>query len=109
MVHFDYAFNQRKSDTGTTYTICCIDGVVGLVEDIENLPVDVRAELIDGQIFYFAAPMTIHQRLSKKIFRTLDRYIEENHGDCEAFYAPIAIRLIEDGKNHLEPDVIRKK
>ena len=79
------------------------------VEDIDNLPVDVRAELIDGQIFYFAAPMTIHQRLSKKIFRTLDRYIEENHGDCEAFYAPIAIRLIEDGKNHLEPDVIRKK
>ena len=79
------------------------------VEDIENLPVDVRAELIDGQIFYFAAPMTIHQRLSKKIFLTLDRYIEENHGDCEAFYAPIAIRLIEDGKNHLEPDVIRKK
>ena len=33
------------------------------VEDIENLPDGVRAELIDGQIFYFASPRTIHQRL----------------------------------------------
>ena len=34
------------------------------VEDIENLPEGVRAELIDGQMFYFAAPKIIHQELS---------------------------------------------
>ena len=34
------------------------------VDDIENLPEGVRAELIDGQIFYMAAPKVVHQRVS---------------------------------------------
>lgn len=76
------------------------------VEDIENLPEGVRAELIDGQMFYFAAPKLIHQRLSGKLYRKIADYIEKNSGKCEAFYAPVGVRLVEDGKNHLEPDII---
>ena len=76
------------------------------VEDIEKLPEGVRAELIDGQIFYFAAPKLIHQRLSGKLYRKIADYIEKNSGNCEAFFAPVGVRLVEDAKNHLEPDVI---
>ena len=76
------------------------------VEDIENLPEGVRAELIDGQIFYFAAPKVIHQRLSKIIFMKIANYIEANNGTCEVLYAPVAVRLVEDGKNQLEPDIV---
>ena len=76
------------------------------VDDIENLPEGVRAELIDGQIFYMAAPKVIHQRLSGKLYRELCQYIEEHDGTCEVFFAPLGIKLAEDGKNHLEPDVI---
>ena len=76
------------------------------VEDIENIPDGVRAELIDGQIFYFAAPKLIHQRLSGKLYRKIADYIEKNSGNCEAFFAPVGVRLVEDAKNHLEPDVI---
>lgn len=76
------------------------------VEDIENLPEGVRAELIDGQIFYFATPKVIHQRLSKIIFMKIANYIEANNGTCEVLYAPVAVRLVEDGKNHLEPDIV---
>lgn len=76
------------------------------VEDIENLPDGVRAELIDGQIFYFAAPKIIHQRLSGKLYRKIGDYIEKNQGHCEAFYSPVTVRLEENNKNHLEPDII---
>ena len=46
------------------------------VEDIENLPDGVRAELIDGQIFYFASPRTIHQRLQMKLAYELYHYVD---------------------------------
>ncbi len=31
-------------------------------DDYYNIPEDVRAELIDGQIYYQAAPNRIHQK-----------------------------------------------
>ena len=34
------------------------------VDDLDGLPDDVRAELIDGEIYYMTAPSTIHQILS---------------------------------------------
>lgn len=52
------------------------------------------------------APKVIHQRLSGKLYRELWHYIEEHDGNCEVFFAPLGVRLVEDGKNHLEPDVI---
>ena len=76
------------------------------VEDIENLPEGVRAELIDGQIFYFATPKVIHQRLLGFLYRKISDYIEENDGECEVLIAPIKVWLVEDNKNYLEPDVI---
>lgn len=76
------------------------------VEDIENMPDGVRAELIDGQIFYFAAPMPVHQRLLMKVANVLYNHIENNHGTCEVFVAPLSVKLVEDGKNYLEPDIV---
>ena len=32
-------------------------------EDYYNLPENVRAELIDGQIYYMAAPTRVHQEI----------------------------------------------
>lgn len=75
-------------------------------EDIENLPEDVRAELIDGQIFYMATPKTIHQRLLGNLYFKLRLYIEEKGGKCEIFPAPFAVRITDERKNYLEPDLI---
>ena len=75
-------------------------------EDLEAFPEDVRAEVIDGQIFCFAAPKVVHQKLVIKLGSRLDRYIEEHSGKCQAFVAPIAVRLYCDNKTSLEPDVI---
>lgn len=76
------------------------------VEDIENLPEDVRAELIDGQIFFMAAPTTIHQRLLSRLAFELQMYIRTQGGNCEVFFAPFTVRLEEEDKNHLEPDLM---
>ena len=76
------------------------------VEDIENLPDGVRAELIDGQIFYFAAPMTVHQKLQAELFYTLLHHVKTNEGKCNVFVAPLAVKLVNDGRNHLEPDIV---
>ncbi len=76
------------------------------VEDIERLPDGVRAELIDGQIFYFASPRTIHQRLQAELFYTLLHHVKMSEGRCEVFVAPMSVKLVDDGKNYLEPDII---
>jgi len=76
------------------------------VEDIENLPDGVRAELIDGQIFYCAAPKMIHQRLQAELFYVLLHHVRSNGGKCEVFVAPLSVKLVDDRKNYLEPDIV---
>lgn len=39
--------------------------------DYYTLPEDVRAELIDGQIYYQTAPSRIHQKILGKIHQKL--------------------------------------
>ena len=37
-------------------------------DDYYNLPATVRAELIDGKIYYLAAPSRIHQKISSELY-----------------------------------------
>ena len=76
------------------------------VEDIRNLSEDVRAELIDGQIYYFAAPKMIHQRIAAMLLTRLQHHIEEKHGDCQAYTAPADVCLDCDDRTMVEPDVM---
>ena len=72
--------------------------------DYYALPEDVRAELIDGQIYYQAAPSRIHQRLLGKIHQRIANYIDSKSGSCEVYPAPFAVKLWEDRKTIVEPD-----
>ena len=47
-------------------------------EDYWNLPEDVRAELIDGQIYYQAAPSRIHQTISGELYTVINNYIKSH-------------------------------
>ena len=75
------------------------------IEDIYALPDGVRAELIDGQIYYMAAPNTTHQRIVGKLFNLITNYISAKDGHCEPFIAPFAVFLNKDDKNYVEPDI----
>ena len=57
------------------------------VEDIEELPEGVRAELIDGQMFYMATPSRKHQGLVGNLFGEIFAYLNQ------------------DNRTYLEPDI----
>lgn len=75
------------------------------IEDIYALPDGVRAELIDGQIYYMAAPTRTHQRISMALSRMIGNYIESKGVACEIYAAPFGIFLNNDEKNYYEPDI----
>lgn len=73
--------------------------------DYYNLPEDVRAELIDGQIYNQAAPGYMHQKILMSISKTIANYIDAKGGPCEVLPAPFAVKLFEDNKTIVEPDI----
>jgi len=75
-------------------------------KDYYNLPENVRAELIDGQIYYMAAPSRIHQKILMELSATIRDFIRSQKGPCEVYPAPFAVKLFsEDDKNVVEPDI----
>lgn len=76
------------------------------LEDYYALPEDVRAELIDGEIFIMEAPTVPHQVLVMETCRQLMNYIEEQGGDCLALPSPLDVQLDCDDKTMVEPDVV---
>lgn len=74
-------------------------------DDYYALPEDVRAELIDGQIYYQAAPNRRHQKLVMTLSKLIANYIDVKGGSCEVYPAPFAVKLRKDRKNIVEPDI----
>lgn len=75
-------------------------------KDIMALPEGVRAELIDGEIFYMATPNTIHQALLRELSYTFVTYQKQNKGRCQTFFAPYSVFINRDEYNYLEPDLL---
>lgn len=73
--------------------------------DYYNLPEEVRAELIDGQIYYQAAPSRVHQKILSELHITIGNYIRSKGGSCEVYPAPFAVKLQEDRETIVEPDI----
>ena len=76
------------------------------LDDIYNLPEGVRAELLNGEIYYMAPPGWTHQRISMALSSEIAAYIKKQDGDCQVLAAPFAVFLNEGSeKNYLEPDI----
>lgn len=73
--------------------------------DYYNLPANIRAELIDGQFYYMAAPSRIHQRILSELHLTIGQYIRTKGGDCEIYPAPFAVKLFQEKDTIVEPDI----
>lgn len=84
-------------DTGTErrYTI----------EDIYALPDGVRAELIDGRLYYLATPTRTHQKLAGGMYLSVANYIHSHNGTCEVYIPPFAVYPFHDEEAYLEPDL----
>ncbi len=84
---------MKKEETGYT------------IRDIEALPENERAELIDGKIYWMATPTTTHQRILNFLNFEFYRYVKEKQGDCEVFISPFAVYLNETS-TYVEPDLV---
>jgi len=75
------------------------------IADIYNLPEGIRAELVDGQIYYMEPPTRTHQKISGFLHATIYNNIRSNNGKCEVYAAPFAVFLNRDDMNYFEPDI----
>lgn len=75
------------------------------VEEFYNLPDEIHAELINGEIVYMAAPSTIHQDISGELYYIIKDYIKSQAGKCRAYTAPFGVQLHEGEDTVLEPDI----
>ncbi len=74
------------------------------IEFIEALPEHVQAELIDGQIFYMATPVTLHQQLLSFLTLEIGMYLRRKKGPCQLLFSPTAVYL--DENTYLIPDLL---
>jgi len=75
-------------------------------DDYYNLPETVRAELIEGYLIYNqAAPSRIHQTILMELSGTIREYLKAKGGRCRVYPAPFAVKLKEDRKTIVEPDI----
>lgn len=75
------------------------------VADVDALPEDVRAEIIDGRIFLMASPKVIHQTILYKLWEKIDLFITSKDGSCQTYGAPLDIYLNCDDKTRVQPDI----
>ena len=75
-------------------------------DDILALPEGVRAELIDGKMYYMASPTMTHQRLIMGLSAQIYNHIREHDGGCQVFPAPFAVFIMNDKRNYFEPDIV---
>lgn len=73
--------------------------------DYDNLPKNIRAELINGQFYNLAAPSRIHQKISSELYTVIHQYIKSKNSHCQAYYAPFSVKLFPDAKTIVEPDI----
>lgn len=61
--------------------------------DVLSWGEDVRAEIIDGELYMMAEPSRVHQEISGEIFRQLANFLREKQ--CRVYAAPFGVRLFE--------------
>lgn len=75
-------------------------------DDYYNLPENIRAELIEGNVIYNqAAPSRIHQTILMELSGTIRDYLKSKGGPCRVYPAPFAVKLKKDRKTIVEPDI----
>lgn len=74
------------------------------LDDYYRLPNDVRAELIDGRLFYMQSPTSAHQNIIGELYFATRLFIKEKNGTCQPFMAPLDVQLDCDDKTMIQPD-----
>lgn len=74
-------------------------------DDYYSLPENIRAELIGGQFYHMTAPSRVHQEILMFLADKIANYINSQNGICKVYPAPFAVKLFENNKTIVEPDI----
>ena len=74
------------------------------LDDYYALPDERRVELIDGVIYDMSCPLRVHQAILGQLHLQLAPCVEE-HPECELFFAPADVRLDNDNRTMVQPDL----
>lgn len=74
-------------------------------EDYYNMPDEIRAELIDGEMVYMASPSRIHQEILGELYNIIKNYIKSKDGGCRVYPAPFGVQLDENEDTVLKPNI----
>ena len=75
------------------------------IEDVYALPDGVRAELMDGKLYFMATPSRTHQKIVGELHLTVANYIKAHGGSCEVYIPPFGVFLYGDESTYVEPDL----
>lgn len=76
------------------------------VQNYYNLPDNVRAELIDGVLYFKGSPSYLHQLVAFETAYQISSYIREKQGDCHVIMSPLAVQIDCDEDSMLQPDIM---
>lgn len=76
------------------------------VADIEALPEEVRAELIDGELFVrMEAASERHHDIQAGLGFQIELYIQRKKGKCRVYSTGLGVRIKKDIHNYVVPDI----
>jgi len=74
--------------------------------DYYNLPDDIQAEIIQGEIYYKAAPNIRHQEISSELHAAIYNNIKAKGNSFKLFHAPIDVKLSDSPTTIIQPDLM---
>ena len=91
---------------GDLYFMSLTENLGYTTADIEALPEGQRAELFNGEMIMMASPTATHQAILSWLHAEVYMQIRKNGGKCRSFAAPLAVYIMDDEKNYVEPDIV---
>lgn len=76
------------------------------LEQYENLPENIRAEVFEGQIYYMSSPSQIHQTILTELLVSIRSYLKKKGGNCQVFPAPFDVKLSDYPLMIVQPDIM---
>ena len=61
--------------------------------------------MFDGEMVMMASPSTVHQELLGSLYVQIYNFIKSREGKCKVLSAPFAVKLKDDNRNYVEPDI----
>ncbi len=105
--------NSEYVRTGYTYpevftgirNVVREDAGPSTIEDIYALPDGIRAELIDGKLYYIPTPTRTHQKITGEMYLAAAAHLKAYSKECEVYIAPFGVYLNGDDSLYVEPDL----